>query len=222
MHVMKATSIVVIACLTAAPSAGCATVHGPREADATQSGVTMTRNWSRIAELAPAAEISLSTTRLRQRPRNFVVVDDSRIIVLNLADPPVAAKPARALRDVASRHPEYFAALQTGRTFVQDDVRIGADGVFVAGSRIGDLDRVVESIRRDEVVEIQGPVAARGSVPGSVLGGWVGFAVGALPGLGGASPEVTWLLLSASVAVGAYLGFRWSRHETEGIVYRAR
>lgn len=55
MYAMKATSIVVIACLTATPIAGCATVHGPREADATQSGMATTRNWSRVAELAPAA-----------------------------------------------------------------------------------------------------------------------------------------------------------------------
>jgi uncharacterized protein YcfJ len=62
---------------------------------------------------------------------------------------------------------------------------------------------------------------ARGSVAGAVLGGWLGFAVGVVPGLGGASSLVAWSSLIGSVVGGGVLGFRWTSHRTDGIVYRA-
>jgi len=64
-------------------------------------------------------------------------------------------------------------------------------------------------------------VVARGSALGAAVGAFVGFAVGVVPGLGGASPEAAWLALIASAVTGGYLGFRWTSHQTEGLVYRA-
>jgi hypothetical protein len=148
-----------------------------------------------------------------------VAADEFALIVLNLAHPALPPESRRVLRDMASQHPEYFAAVQKSGTFGQDDIRIGRDGLFVANSRIADLEEVVERITRNDVSEIRGPVIARGSVLGAVLGGWLGFAVGAVPALGG-TPEA-WLVLTGSVSIGAYLGHRWSSHETEGLVYRA-
>ena len=52
------------------------------------------------------------------------------------------------------------------------NVRVGRDGVFVAGGKVADLGQVVQVIARDDVAEIRGPVVARGSVLGGVLGGW--------------------------------------------------
>src|SRR4029453_6683930 len=93
----------------------------------------------------------------------------------------------------------------------------GIDGLFVADRKVADLSQVVETITPNDVSEIWGPVVARGSVLGTILGGWLGFAVGVVPGLGGASDEVAWLVLIGSIAAGSYLGFRWSSHETDGI-----
>jgi hypothetical protein len=64
-------------------------------------------------------------------------------------------------------------------------------------------------------------VVARGSLLGTVLGGWLGFAVGVVPALGGASEAVASLLLAGSVAGGGFLGFHWSSHGTDGVIYRA-
>jgi hypothetical protein len=153
--------------------------------------------------------------------RYVVMADDSGLTVLNLTDPTLPAASTRVLRDLASHHPEYFAAMQKGGTFGEDSVRVGRDGVFVADRKVADLGQVVETIARNDVTEISGPVVARGSVLGAVLGGYLGFAVGAVPGLGGAPEILAWALLIGSVAVGGFLGFRWSSHETEGVIYRA-
>ena len=66
-----------------------------------------------------------------------------------------------------------------------------------------------------------GLVGLRGSIGGAVLGGWLGFAVGVVPALGGATAGAAWLAVIGSVAIGAYLGNRWSSHQTDDIVYRA-
>ena len=82
-------------------------------------------------------------------------------------------------------------------------------------------DDVVSVISREDVREMRGPVVARGSVAGTLLGGWLGFAAGVVPALGGAPAGAAWTALAGSVMGGASLGFRWSDHATDGLVYRA-
>ena len=146
--------------------------------------------------------IDVTTRNAGQGSRYFVAADDGVLIVLNLTEPT-------------------FVTMQKTGALSQNDVRIGRDGLFVADRRIADFERVVEAIARNDVKEIWGPVVARGSTIGAVFGGWVGFAVGVVPGLGGASQGVAWLWLIGSVATGGYLGSHWSSHETEGLVYQA-
>jgi hypothetical protein len=153
--------------------------------------------------------------------RYFVVSDDSGLTVLNLTAPGLPPASIRVLRSMASRNPQSFTAVQTSGTFVEDSVRVGRDGVFVADRKVADLGQVVETIARKDVTEITGPVAARGSVAATVLGGWLGFSVGVVPALGGAPEVLAWAVLIGSAAIGASLGFRWSNHETEGVIYRA-
>ena len=215
-------SLVVGACLSALILGGCATGRGPRQlTEATRRGASVESNWSRVSQLAPAAEVVVTTRGSQPRNRHFVAADDVALIVLNLTRPGLPPASTRVLREMASQHPEYFTAVQKSGTFAQDDVRIGRDGLFVGNNRIADLEQVVERIARNDVSEIRGPVIARGSVMGAVLGGWLGFAVGAVPALGGAPEGIAWLVLASSVSVGAFLGNHWSSHETEGIVYLA-
>jgi hypothetical protein len=214
--------VITSVCLLAWLCSGCATGRGPRQlTDATRRGASVESNWSRVGQLAPAAEVAVTTRGSQPRRLHFIVADEFDLIVLNLTQPGLPPGSTRVLRDMASEHPEYFVAVQKSGTFAQDNVRIGRDGLFVADRRIADLEQVVESIARKDVSEIRGPVVARGSVLGAVLGGWLGFAVGAVPTLGGTPEGIAWLVLTGSVSVGAFLGHHWSSHETDGIVYRA-
>ncbi len=216
---MKSTlSVVVITCLIASPGAGCATARGPRQVDeAVASSGLPIFTWSRVGQLAPGAAILVTPRGSEPQRRYFVMADKSRLIALNLSDPALPAASTRVLRDMAANYPKSFAALETTGTLAQGNVRIGREGVFVANRRVADLQRVVETVSKDNISEIWGPVVARGSALGTVVGGWIGFAVGVVPGLGGASEEVTWLVLIGATAAGGYLGFRWSSHETEGL-----
>jgi hypothetical protein len=149
------------------------------------------------------------------------MADRARLMVLYLTNPTLTTTSIRVLREMAAQHPENFAALDRTGTLAQGNLRIGRDGLFVADRKFADLTQVVEKVTPNDVSEIWGPVVACGSVLGTILGGWLGFAVGVIPGLGGASDEVAWLVLIGSIVASSYLGFHWSSHETEGLVYKA-
>ena len=114
------------------------------------------------------------------------------------------------------------AARWSGAALQRENVRIGRDGLFIDDRFIPPLERIVETVARDAVQEVQGPVVARGSVAGVMLGGWLGFSVGVVPGLGGAPAGAAAPALVASTVVGGLLGSRWSSHTSQGLVYRAR
>jgi hypothetical protein len=201
--------------------AACATASGPRQIDAGPGGGPPPWNWSRVGEIAPAAAIAVTTKGSPAGSRYFVRADEAGVTVLNLTDPALPGAATRVLRRMASQRPENFAAMQESRTFEEDTVRVGRSGVFVSDRKVADFERVVETLSRNDVTEISGPVVARGSVSGAILGGWLGFGVGVVPALGGATPGLAWLLLLGSVTAGAFLGSHWSSHLTEGVIYRA-
>lgn len=211
-------SILLIVCL----STGCATVHGPRDIDDVPPGAQTIYDWGRVRQLEPSSEISVSTRRARAATRVFVMADDTRVLALNLSSPALSPAAVRSLRVMAALHPDILLTVPASGGLVQGDVRVGRDGVFVADRKVAAFEEVVETIARDDVIEIDGPVVARGSVAGAALGGWLGFAVGAVPALGGVDAGAAWPILAGSVVLGAYLGHRWSSHTTDGIIYRAR
>src|SRR5262245_46105017 len=216
---MKRTvSVMLIACVVALPLTGCAARRGPRVVGETSGGrVESESDWSRVSRLQPAAEITVALNGAPPASRYFVTANDSALVVLNLTTPALSSSTARTLRDMAAQHPDHIVpALSTG-AFRQGDVTIGRDGVFVSDRKVAELGQILETIPRGDVNEIWGPVIARGSVPGTLIGGWLGFAVGAVPALGGAPAELGWLIALGSTAAGGYLGFRSSSHETHGI-----
>jgi len=217
----KALSVTVVLSLVVWSLAGCA-ARGPRRMDEyTPDGRRAMFSWSRVAELAPAAEIVVTRKGSRPVSRQFVSADQSRVVLLNLTDPALAASSPRILRDMASRSPEGFGVLQTTGTLAHGDVRIGRDGLFVANRKVADLNTSVETVARDDVSEIVGPVVARGSGLGAALGAFLGFCVGVVPGLAGGSAGAAWTAVIGSVSAGAFLGSYWSTHETQDFVYRA-
>ncbi|HKE84314.1 MAG TPA: hypothetical protein VKB50_11180, partial [Vicinamibacterales bacterium] len=153
--------------------------------------------------------------------RIFVSADASQVIVLSLEVPSLPASAMQELRDMAARHPNNFAALQKGSSFQQGRVRLGRDGLFVSDRRIAALADVVETLPREAVHEIRGPVVARGSLAGVIIGVWVGFSFGVVPGLGGADEGVAYVALAGATTFGGWLGHHWSNHTEEGVVYRA-
>jgi hypothetical protein len=196
---------------------GCATVHGPRSVD---DGARPSQ-WSRVSELQPGAQIEVATTSAQLRARIFVSADSLSVTVLSLEVPSLPPIARRALRDMATRHSEYFTAMLVTGSLEQNGVRLGRDGLFVDDCAIAAFAQVVETHPREAVREIRGPVVARGSVLGTIVGVWLGFSAGVVPGLGGAQPAVATASLFGAIMGGGWLGHRWSSHAEEGVVYVA-
>jgi hypothetical protein len=186
-----------------------------------QGGTPVESNWSRVRQLAPGTQIIVTVKGAPSVQRCFVAGSQSDLTALNLADPALPAAATHVLREMASRHPEYFAAMQKIGTFEDENVRVGRDGVFVATRRVADLGQVVETIARSDVAEIRGPVRVRGSVHGAILGTWLGSGVGLTFGTSASSAELGWCLLTGLTVVGGFLGYRASSHKAEGTIYRA-
>jgi hypothetical protein len=209
------------ACLAAVMSSGCASARGPIELGSTLAGPSSESDWSRVRQLEPSVEIVVTLQGAGPGTRYFVAADDARLVVLNVSAPALSGAAARILRDMAAHRPDRLVAVEQSGSIEEGSERIGRDGILVDGRRVAAYDDVVEAVLRDRVLRIEGPVLARGSVGGSLLGAWLGSAIGVVPALGGAPDGVAWAVLAGSVAAGGYLGHHWSRHTTDGLVYRA-
>ena len=164
LSMKSAFSIVILVCLVVSPLGGCATIAGPRQISAKPgSGTPPESDWSRVGKLAPAREVVVTIRGAQPRNRYFVLTDQSGVTVLNLTGPTLPGAATRVLRDMAARHPESLAAIQQSGASRQDNVSVGRDGVFVANRKVAELGEVVQAIARSDVIEIRGPVVARGS-----------------------------------------------------------
>jgi hypothetical protein len=211
----------IAACLIVGISSGCGAARGPVQLGSSLDRASSEADWARVSQLAPASEILVTMPGSPPRRRHFVAADGSSLIALDLGSAALPAEAARALRDLAATNAAQLIAVQKGGAIQQGRIRIGREGVFVDERRIAALDEVLETTARTSVRQVEGPVVAQGAVGASVLGAFLGFSVGVVPALGGASEGVAWLLLAGSIAAGGYLGHYWSRHTTDGLVYRA-
>ena len=141
-------SLLLVACL----SVDCATVHGPRDIHQIGPGGPRLDDWTRVGELVPPEDVIVSTRQLQAATRVFVAADDDRLVVLNLTSSALTPASRRTLRAMAGQHPEAFSTSGAG-SVVQDGVRVGRDGVFVADRRIGAFEETVETIARGDVIE---------------------------------------------------------------------
>lgn len=193
--------------------------------DVEQSGPSGGSDWSRILDLAPGTEIIVIVIGARPATRYLIARNESELTLLNVTDATLPVATRDELRDVASHHPEYFAAAQRGQTFnLGKSLRLGPDGVFAADTKVVDLTQVVEQVARSEVVEIATAERTRSWVGCGFVGyggSWIGGAAG---GVTGAYLSRSWGGLIVGMVAGGITGFALvyhkCRHKPEKVIYR--
>ena len=136
-------------------------------------------DWSRVRKLAPGTEVVVTVRGSKPGKRSLVLADESDLTVLNLTVPTLPRAATRLLQNIASSHdPDVFVGTATSGRFVDQDVRVAPDGVFVAGRKVADLGQVVEHIARIDVAEIRTPKSRR--FRHTLVGMSVGFLVGVM------------------------------------------
>jgi hypothetical protein len=190
-------------------------------------------DWARVIKLAPGTKITVTVKEPHPATRYFVAADDSQLTVLNLTDPTLPAATVRAVVDAASKHPSAFATPNDHEMFVSGSVRLGSDGVLVAGQKVADLGQIVERIERIDVVEITGPPAAQHLIGSKGKGALIGLGVGALVGglAGSRCYEACTGLLGALIGAGIGAGIGTgigevatpdsTSRQKRGVLYRA-
>jgi hypothetical protein len=190
-------------------------------------------NWLRVRAIEPGTEVFLTVKGAPPGRRYFVLVDESELTFLNLTDATLPRAARDVLRDVASDHPEYVPAAQRGETFrLDENMRLGPDGVFLAGLKIAELDQVVEQIARNSVSEISvvTRTTRRGVKWGSLIGTGAGLTIGLLTQIpycrqhscdsqgGLITPLITMLSAGIGTGLGALIG---AGYQTRDVIYRA-
>jgi hypothetical protein len=216
---MRALHVLLIVTSTSLPAAAWA-----QESAATR--------WPRVQALEAGSDILLTVARNRPAQRYLLAVDDEGLRVLNLTDPSLPASLAGTLRSIASQHPEYFAQAAADGTVIVDRVTLTKAGVFVGNVHAVDLQRIVQTHARPDIVEIARRRRGRGfwghlgPLGGFLVGGMAG---GLVSGVGcravsGRNRCDTGAFLigmvGGGVAGGTY-GWHAARRETEEVVYRA-
>jgi hypothetical protein len=134
--------------------------------------------WRRVTRLDPGKELQVSAGSLDRAVRRFVRADDRELIVLDLSSPTLSD---RARRDLLALARDHATSITTDASSTFEHVKIGPDGVFVRGERVGDRGAIIQQIAREDVVEVAS-IPRRG---GSGLATALGIAVGVLGGLYG-------------------------------------
>jgi hypothetical protein len=111
-------------------------------------------DWSRVARLRPGTMFHLTTTGSPQIQRHVVRADDVTLTVLDVAHPVLPDGVGKRLLEIAVENPSALAQARQNSMFVQGDLRIGPDGLFVAGRKILNPDEIVVTVPRSDVLQV--------------------------------------------------------------------
>jgi hypothetical protein len=135
-------------------------------------------NWFRVAALNPGSEIDLTRVGAARSRHRQLAADETGLTILNVDDRTIPGSVKAALERAARDHPDTFRlARNSMQVLPNGHVRLGPDGVFQQDDRLFDLAHIVETVPRDEVVEVGviakhvGEHVRRGALIGAVAGG---------------------------------------------------
>ena len=183
--------------------------------------------WSRVRDIEPGTEITVTVTNSPPGQRYFIAADESSLAVLNIPDS-MSDRVRQVLIDTASDNPDCFALAHQNRTFVLHKdmhLTLTPDGVFLGAEKVADREQIVMQIVRGDVGEISvlaRPVG-RGTWLGAVIGATAGFVIGLLSPDDFFSPaEVGLLAASLGGGIGSGVGAGvGALHKTRTVIYRA-
>jgi hypothetical protein len=190
-------------------------------------------DWSRVQQLQPGTEITLTVTGTPAVKAQLLVASHDAVFVLKPGGPKLPDRVSRALVCVGSQWPAVFSG---GVAYsLADGVRVADAGVVDGTRKVADLAQGVQRTPREDVREIRVPGQRKGNTRmaavGAAVGAGIGLLVGAYVGLSmadkycGSSCSDEKALVGLSVigppiALGVLGYYRGSR-TVGGMIYRA-
>jgi hypothetical protein len=189
------------------------------------------RDWDRVRRLRSGTEIVVTAVTLPAAPYEMLAANDLVLTLLNTTAMASSRHESR-LRRIDS---ESLARVAQGSFAIVDgDLRVGAEGIFVAGQKVMDIGELLVTVPRAEVSRITRMEvhSTRSGVGGGFLGFFGGYFLGALLGAkiasarGGDASNLNWLFfggLGGAIA-GAIFGHQVAAGRTvreEVLIYSA-
>jgi hypothetical protein len=190
----------------------------------------VTSEWTRVSAVANGAELRIETDTTPVAWGRLLSVDDHGITIVKGDGLPRPAR--RFVAEAAQHHPERL--LHSGDEYVENNVRIDRDGVWVGAHLAATRANLIEWIDKPDVREIRyaregngGSDGQRDAIIGVVAGGALAYYVGAVLGCGpgavvsecqGIGTMMMLVGSGAGAAIGYVTGNR-TKHPS-GVVYR--
>jgi hypothetical protein len=186
-------------------------------------------DWSRVQQLQPGTEATLTVTGTPAATVRLLVASDDAVFVLRPGGPKLPDRVSRALVGIGGQWPAVFSG---GVAYSQaDGVRVEADGIFDGNRKVADLAQVVQRAPREDVREIRVAGKRKGNKLLAVVGAGGGFLLGASIGMGLALKDCGTSCSDEKVLVGlsviglpivlGVLGYYGGSHTVGGMIYRA-
>lgn len=149
--------------------------RGGRELAASAGPSSAPTTWTRVERLRPAEKIRVVAEGEVDRMVRYADLTPSDLVVI--ASDALPDKASDLLLDLVRNGQPYMpATASSGIIYKQLEVRLS--GVFLDGTRVADLDRIILRIPRNAIIRVARPV--RGSLGGAIGGAAGGFGLGFL------------------------------------------
>jgi hypothetical protein len=109
-------------------------------------------SWRKVQQLSPGTTITVTAPGASPRSCYVLAADDTTLRVLSISDLGLAPDTMKVLQQAAAGHPAWFLVVEPRAAVELDkEVVLRSSGLFVAGQRVADYDRVVQTIPRADV-----------------------------------------------------------------------
>jgi hypothetical protein len=143
------------------------------------------QDWEHMRTLRPGTQIIVDAEGQGDARYEFVSAEGSALTIVTQAALNASPSDKRIIRNMTIKYSADLLAAQHGE-FVNGDVRISGDDIFVKGRRIAGVPDVIERLQRAAVrqvrLDVPHPSPGRDAVLGLAIGAGIGLAFGAMLG----------------------------------------
>ena len=108
-------------------------------------------SWRKVQQLSPGTTITLTATGTSPRRCYVLAADDTTLRVLSISDLGLPPETVKLLKQAAADHPALFIAAPGTAAELGGQVVLRLSGLSVAGQRVADYERVVQTVARADV-----------------------------------------------------------------------
>jgi len=137
-------------------------------------------DWRKVVKLAPGTPVVIDLDAVSTLSRMVIRADDNHLYALNLLGAKLTVTDLASLVTALVIYVPGESGVRRYEAVTEDRARVAADGIWMAGHRLGDAAQMIQVIDRSAIVEIRTPRHLVGSKTAAAIGAGGGLAIGFL------------------------------------------